>query len=593
VERVRSVSLFLFLFCIALLANIATSRAETRVALVIGNARYLNTPALSNPGNDATDIAEALAAVGFNVTLRVDVTKRQFDAALAQFSRDAKKADAALVYYAGHGMQFQGRNYVMPVDAELQDEVSLRYEMTAVDDLKSALQASKGVKILVLDSCRDNPLAEKLARSITLTTRDVPNMLGLARAERTNGMIIVYATQADEVAHDGGGRNSPFSAAFLKEIKEPGLEVGTLFRRVEDEVYAATNGQQSPELSISMVPEYYLNQTETDQAVWARIRATADAATLREFIGRYPNSFYAPDAAARLDLMEQTNKKTDAENAKTAVQKASEDATRLKQRQAERDHVATEAQAREQELSAKLAAAEGERAKLDSELAKERAAQAQVEEQLRTEKERKEAAEAEQARVQALKDQVALLQQQASQARIDAEREAQRAAEAHKASEAADRNATAIASTSPVAIVPEASKSETAVLPLIRVELRRLGCFVGGDVDWGAADLKLGVSKYVHYANLATAPTAPDAALLDDMKKRRDGLCPPECSAHEALVGGRCVAKACGRGEVMTRSGVCIARSPPRAIASAPVAAARPKASGKHCFSFAGAEYCE
>jgi hypothetical protein len=110
-------------------------------------------------------------------------------------------------------------------------------------------------------------------------------------------MIIVYATQVDDVAQDGIGRNSPFSAAFLKEVREPGLQVSSMFRRIGADVYAATNGRQSPELSISMVPEYYLNQSETDQ-IWARIRTRADYATLKEILSRYPNSFYAPDARA-------------------------------------------------------------------------------------------------------------------------------------------------------------------------------------------------------------------------------------------------------------------------------------------------------
>ena len=113
-------------------------------------------------------------------------------------------------------------------------------------------------------------------------------------------MVVVYATQAEEVARDGGGRNSPFTAAFLKEVQEPGLEVGTMFRRIGADVYAATNGLQSPELSISMVPEYYLNQSETDQTIWARIRTHADVPTLKEFLDRYPNSFYAPGRARAL-----------------------------------------------------------------------------------------------------------------------------------------------------------------------------------------------------------------------------------------------------------------------------------------------------
>src|SRR5580692_5983700 len=108
--------------------------ADKRVALIIGNGAYKYTPALPNPQNDATDVAEALKAVGFEVTLKTNLEKRQMDQVIAQFARDGKTADAALFYYAGHGMQFEGKNFVMPIDAELQDEVSLRYEMTSLDD---------------------------------------------------------------------------------------------------------------------------------------------------------------------------------------------------------------------------------------------------------------------------------------------------------------------------------------------------------------------------------------------------------------------------------------------------------------------------
>ncbi len=293
--------LLLLLFCLAtlsILGQTIPSFADKRVALVIGNGSYQYTPALINPPSDAKDVAEALKAIGFDVTLKVDVEKRQLDQVIAQFAREGKTADAVLFYYAGHGMQFAGKNFLMPVDAELQDEISLRYEMIALDDVKSALQLSPGVKIMVLDACRDNPQADKFVRSISVSTRDVPKVQGYARPERAQGMIIVYATQADDVAQDGGGRNSPFTQAFLKEIKEPGLEVGAMFRRIGADVYAATNGRQSPELSISMAPEYYLNQSETDQTIWARIRTRADAGTLHEFLDRYPSSFYAPDARA-------------------------------------------------------------------------------------------------------------------------------------------------------------------------------------------------------------------------------------------------------------------------------------------------------
>src|SRR5580698_2815958 len=307
-SMLRYVQIFLCTLALAMFMGSTPSFADKRVALVIGNGAYKYTPALPNPQNDAVDVAQALKAIGFEVTLKTNLEKRQMDQVIAQFARDGKNADAALFYYAGHGMQFEGKNFVMPVDAELQDEVSLRYEMTSLDDIKAALERSSGVKIMVLDACRNNPLADQLVRSISVTTRDIPRVQGYARLEKSQGMVVVYATQAEAVARDGGGRNSPFTAAFLKEIKEPGLEVGTMFRRIGADVYATTNGLQSPELSISMVPEYYLNQSETDQMIWARIRTHADVPTLKEFLDRYPNSFYAPDARALLDLLERQAK---------------------------------------------------------------------------------------------------------------------------------------------------------------------------------------------------------------------------------------------------------------------------------------------
>ena len=386
---IRAIALLFGAILVAAGTSLGAAWADTRIALVIGNSHYLNTPALSNPGNDASDVAAALGAVGFKVTLRLDATKRQFDQALAQFSRDAKAADAALFYYAGHGMQFQGRNLLMPIDAELRDEVSLRYEMTGVDEVKEALRPSKGVKILVLDSCRDNPLANQLVRSISVSTRDVPRVQGFAREERANGMVIVYSTQADEVAHDGGGRNSPFSAAFVKELQEPGLEVGALFRRVESDVFQETAGLQSPELSISMVPEYFMNRSETDQTVWARVRAKPDAASLKAFLERYPGSFYAPDAAARLDVIESQTRK-EADKAAAPAAEAASKPTQL----SDLDKAAESAKSRERDFEARLAAAEAEKARLSEELAKSAKERALADAQAR-----QRAAQEEQARV--------------------------------------------------------------------------------------------------------------------------------------------------------------------------------------------------
>jgi hypothetical protein len=533
----RQVRLYVFFGVVAAFAAIcwsAVATAETRVALVVGNAKYLNTPALANPGNDASDVAAALKEIGFTVSLQVDATKREFDQALAKFARDVRNADAAMFYYAGHGMQFQGKNFMMPVDAALEDEVSLRYEMTAVDDVKAALQESSGVKILVLDACRDNPLAEKMARSIRAGTRDAAKVQGFARSDRANGMVIVYATQADDVARDGGGRNSPFSQAFLKELKEPGLEVATLFRKVEADVYAATTGQQSPELTISMVPEYFLNRSETDQTVWARIRSVQDPGALKEFIRRFPDSFYVPDAEARLNLMERTSPGAGAPPA---------------------------------------------------------------------------------AAVSALPPVPA----------PSAIPSSPTPAVAEPAPLPAKPVVTAALPTPETS--PDANRVvASSTLPRIQAELRRLGCYSGGDLDWDSQALKAGVAKYVRYANLAAAPAWPDAALLDDLTKRPANLCPPECSARETVVNGRCTLKTCAAGQFLSFAGYCIAKPVqhiPRAMtvdtggerraAPRPAdtgerrAAPRPADTGgerraalksstggsAHCFVFNGSQYCE
>jgi hypothetical protein len=580
----RSLSLVFVLLLIGagVMAQVLPCLADKRVALVIGNSKYKNTPSLVNPENDATDVAEALRAVGFQVTLRLDAEKRQMDQAVAQFAREASDSDAALFYYAGHGMQFEGRNYVMPVDAELQDEISLRYEMTSIDDVKAALERSNGVKIMVLDACRNNPLAAKLVRSISAVSRDIPNVQGYARPEKTRGMIVVYATQADDVANDGAGRNSPFSTAFLKEIKEPGVEIGTMFRRIGGDVYQATNGQQSPELSISLVPEYYLNQSETDQTIWARIRVTTEPAIIQKFIERYPESFYAPDAKARLDLLErEARDKTaaplypdeKAEDTGGATSPAAVAAQR------EQERIAREAKARVEALAARLAAAETDRQNLARELAEREASQRQAEIE----------------RAQARRQEAARLELQAAQARIDSSTAGQAAADAKSPPAPADLKVAEAKSTATNAAPSPLNAEQTVLVAPIQSELRRLGCF-GGSGDWTSSDMQRTVAKYARYAKLATPPVSPSAEFLESLKNKRDRVCPSECSPREVESGDRCVAKSCGPGEYLAGSGLCVAlpAAAPRRLATRHDATKPATPSSKsHCFSFNGSQYCE
>ncbi len=331
----RFASVFLVLLAVA--AGSVAARAEKRVALVIGNASYQHTASLPNPVNDADDMAVALKKVGFDVIAVKNVDKRSLEKAMADFGRQAQQADAALVYYAGHGIQFQGLNYLMPVDARLEDEYSINYELTRMDDVLFALSKARGVKILILDACRNNPLAERL--SSRGVKRDFVQTRGLARIEAARGMLVAFATQSDQIAADGAGRNSPFTGALLKEIEEPGIEIATLFRRVAIDVNQATGGRQLPELSISMSGEFYLNTRDTDIQAWAKLRGSSDRRQLSDFMAQYPNSPLTSDVQERLAALDRAEKLRLEEAARVQAEREKAERERMIMERAQRERL--------------------------------------------------------------------------------------------------------------------------------------------------------------------------------------------------------------------------------------------------------------
>ena len=356
----------------AVLATVFASpaHAERRIALVIGNSSYQNTPALSNPVNDAQDLAAALTRVGFNVDFQRNLTKQGMEAAIARFSRSAQGADAALFYYAGHGMQYRGSNYLMPTDAKLEDEFNLNFELTRIEDVLFGLEEASGVKILILDSCRNNPLLDRLTRNTKSASRDLMATRGLAKINPARGMIVAYSTQANQVAVDGAGRNSPFTSALVKYLDEPGLEVGTLFRRVAFDVNRVTEGRQLPEVSVSLLGDFYLNTRDTDVQAWPKVRSSEDAAQLSDFIKQYPKSPLVSDARQRLDTIERQNRarmeREQAERDEKARQQAEND--RLNREKAEKaqnenNRLAQEQADREKTKREEFARAEEERAR--------------------------------------------------------------------------------------------------------------------------------------------------------------------------------------------------------------------------------------
>ncbi len=214
-----------------------------RIALVIGNSAYRGVPALDNPRRDAAAIASALKAVGFQtVRLEGDLAREKLIDALRAFAREATSADWAVIYFAGHGLEVGGMNYLVPIDAKLELDRDVQYEAVSLEQVLGAVDGAKKLRLVILDACRDNPFVSRMKRIVA--SRSIGR--GLARVEPDGGTLVAYAAKGGEIALDGTGANSPFVSALVKYLPTPGLEIGKLFRQVRDEVLAATGRKQEP-----------------------------------------------------------------------------------------------------------------------------------------------------------------------------------------------------------------------------------------------------------------------------------------------------------------------------------------------------------
>jgi tetratricopeptide (TPR) repeat protein len=218
---------------------------DHRVALVIGNSAYENVAALPNPERDANLVADVLKRTGFeSVTLLTNLRKDALVGALRNFAAHAETADWAIVYYAGHGMEVGGINYLIPTDAKIAADRDIGFEAVPLEQALNAAERAKKLRLVILDACRDNPFANQMKRTLTVASRSVSR--GLAAVEPEAGTLVVYAAKDGETALDGDGSNSPFAAAFVKNLPTPGLEVRRLFDFVRDDVMEATNRKQKP-----------------------------------------------------------------------------------------------------------------------------------------------------------------------------------------------------------------------------------------------------------------------------------------------------------------------------------------------------------
>ena len=239
--------------------------ADGRVALVVGNSTYAHIGRLPNADNDAADMSAALRRLGFEVTTELDADRAELTEALRAFTRRSLGADVALVFYAGHGIEMDRVNYLVPVDARLERDLDLRYEAVTLDDmLASTLGAS--LRLVILDACRNNPLAGSMQRTLASRSVSGGSFGDLNEDLLGDETLVAYAAAAGTTAADGRGRNSPYTAALLAHLEQP-LEIGLLFHRVRAQVLASTNGQQRPHEYQSLVGEHYLSVPPTAEAV--------------------------------------------------------------------------------------------------------------------------------------------------------------------------------------------------------------------------------------------------------------------------------------------------------------------------------------
>jgi uncharacterized caspase-like protein len=619
----RSALLFLLGFLLCLSAGPAM--AEKRVALVIGMSKYQQVPRLTNPARDAAAMANLFRKAGFDVVdAKSDLGISGLRHAVRDFAEIARTADIAVVYYAGHGMEVNGTNYLIPVHARLASDFDIEDETISLDRVVRALDPVKRLKLVILDACRDNPFATTMKRSIA--SRSIGR--GLAEVEpTTSDTLIAFAAKAGAVASDGDGQNSPFATALVKYIAEPGLDLRIAFGRVRDDVLKSTNNRQEPfvygslggEIT-SLVPAVAKPvdpdaQARVDYELAAQIGTKA---AWDSFLGRHTKGLYADLARA------QTSKLMAAQQSQAKADLARRDAEEQAAKKTEELRKQLEEQAARQTLEAKHKLSE--QAKKDLEEARRQMA-LQTQKELDAAKqqieEAKKQAEAARLQVEAAKKQAAAdAQRQVDEARKQAEAEAQKQLEAARQQaleqqqafekQQADRKAseekTKLASLNPAPPVAPVTPAQAAPAPqmdpgdiarLLQAHLQRVGCNPGTiDGTWDA-DSRKALALFNKNAHTSFDVKVASLDALDGVRSKPDRVCPLVCAKGQRADGDRCVQISCNRGYFLNSEGACEKRAEPapkphtahRETHRAP--APRRAGGGGKCFSFNGKTYCE
>ncbi len=293
--------------------------ATERVALVIGNSAYTAVPRLNNPGNDAHDLAIRLRMLGFSVEEAYDLDERGMRRSLQTFARSTDGAEVALVFFAGHGIEVDGQNWLIPVDAHLQSVHDVEFEAIPLDLVLRSVGGAQQLRLVILDACRDNPFATLMQRSGA--SRSIGR--GLGRIEPIGGTLVAYAARDGTTADDGRGRNSPFTQALLEVLEEPGVEISLLFRQVRDRVLQRTGQRQEPftygslpSTALYLYPPHIGSEVKVAEApvstalgvsadalelaFWQSIQSSRDASDFEAYLRRYPQGSFKELAHNRL-----------------------------------------------------------------------------------------------------------------------------------------------------------------------------------------------------------------------------------------------------------------------------------------------------
>ncbi|PDT88602.1 caspase (peptidase) [Bradyrhizobium sp. Y36] len=502
------------LLAAALLFGSGPAFAGNRVALVLANSAYRHAPSLANPVNDGAVMAKTLKEAGFDVVdYRQDLSAQDTRRVLRDFADTTRTADIAVVYYAGHGIEVEGSNYLIPVDAKLERDTDVYDEALSLDRVLVAVEPAKQLRLVILDACRDNPFGKTMKR--TVASRGIGR--GLAQVEPTSpNTLIAYSAKAGFTAQDGDGANSPFTVALSRHLTTPGLDVRRAFGYVRDDVLKSTGNKQEPFVygslggeDVPLVPVKVaaaapaapvVNRQADMRRDYELALQVGNKPAWEAFLAQHPDGFYANLAKLQID-------KIQAEQAHAAaIEKA-------KQAEAERDRLAALGAQKDAQAKAAADARAAEQAQLAAQKAKEQAQQ-----------------------------QAAAAEQQ----RINLAAAAPSAAPASTASPAG----TNVASLTPAAAPADLSRS-------VQTELGRVGCFSGqADGNWSTSSQR-SLSQFNRYAGTKLDVKVASTDALDAVKAKPARVCPLVCEHGFKADGDKCTKIVCREGYAVNDDNEC------------------------------------